>query len=91
MKKQTTKKRYKVDVPIYTSGLLFLERDEELSKEDLLKSVSKEEMRNFEFCGTDWKSVRQSITPNLGEEYSKCIVLDEILVEECDENWDELN
>jgi|ETNmetMinimDraft_2_1059921.scaffolds.fasta_scaffold119245_1 hypothetical protein len=91
MKKQTTKKRYKVDVPIYTSGLLFLERDEELSKEDLLKSVTKEEMRNFDFCGTDWKSVRHSITPNLGGDYPKCIVLDEILVEECDENWDELN
>lgn len=86
MKKQTTKKRYKVDVPIYTSGLLFLERDEELSKEDLLKSVSKEEMRNFDFCGTDWKSVRHSITPNLGGN-----LLDEIFVEECDEDWDELN
>jgi len=29
---KNNKKRYRVDVPIFTSGLLFLERDEELEK-----------------------------------------------------------
>ena len=89
MKNKTTKKKYyRVDVPIYTSGLLCLYRDEELSKEDLLKSVSKEEMRNFDFCGTDWKSVRHSFTQNDKGEFH---YFDEIFVEECDEDWDELN
>ena len=85
MKNKTTKKRYKVEVPIYTSGLLFLERDEELSKEDLLKSITREEMSNCDYSGTDWKSVRHSIT-HTSKKY-----LDEIFVQPCDEDWGELN